>query len=197
MDHRSAQHTSIALLATVMVSAGPAAPVHGASVSGNGIIRLTRMQPGEPEFQCVAPAEYEIGGLRLYDGLSSLQHLGTPVSLTRGHGEDDGGGYVATKFSYGGLDVTVVRERIDVIEATSPRFHTPTGLRPGMGGDEAAVLLGPAPDPQYLNDGVYSFAGCPEWHGGELRWDNVSNYFEFAFGDDGRLSFIRLAADRP
>ncbi len=197
MDHRTAQNTSIALLATVMVSAGPLAPVHGASGDGAGIIRLARVLPDEPMFQCIAPAEYEIAGLRLYDSLASMHNLGTPASLTRGYGEDDGGGYVATKFSYGGLDVTVVRERIDVIEATSPRWRTPAGLRPGMSRAEADAMLGHAPDPQYLNDGVYTFSGCPEWLGGELRWDNVSNYFEFAFGDDGRLSFIRLAADRP
>ena len=35
------------------------------------------------------------------------------------------------------------------------------------------------------------------WRGGELVWDHASNYFEFAFGGDGRLAFIRLIADRP
>lgn len=196
MDHFDAHRTSIALLATVMVSAGPAAPVRGAA-DEDGIIRLARLLAGEPMFQCIAPAEYEIGGLRLYDDLASMRHLGTPASLSRGYGEDDGGGYFATRFSYDGLNVTAVRDRIDIIEATSPRWRTPAGLRPGMNRAGADALLGHAPDPQHLVDGVYSFSGCPEWRDGELHWDNANNYFEFAFGDDGRLSFIRLAAHRP
>lgn len=197
MDHRSAHHTSIALLATVMVSAGPTAPVRGATGDDGGIIRLARVLPDEPKVQCIAPAEYEIAGLHLHDDLAAMHHLGAPISLTRGHGEDDGGSYVAATFSYGGLKITAVRDRIDVIEATSPRWQTPAGLRPGMTHAEARALLGRKPDAQHLSDGVYSFSGCPEWRGGELHWDNVNSYFEFAFGADGRLSFIRLFADRP
>lgn len=197
MDHRSAHHTSIALLATVIVSAGPAAPVRGATGDDAGIIRLARVLPDEPRFQCIAPAEYEIAELHLHDDMAAMHHLGTPVSLTRGHGEDDGGSYVAVTYAYSGLEVTVVRDRIDVIEARSPRWRTPAGLRPGLTRAEAGVLLGRQPDAQRLRDGVYSFSACPEWRGGELHWDHVNSYFEFAFGADGRLSFIRLVADRP
>ena len=59
------------------------------------------------------------------------------------------------------------------------------------------ALLGRKPDPEHRNDGGYSFNGCPEWRGGELVWDNINNYFDFAFGEDNRLAFIRLIADQP
>lgn len=196
MDHFHSHRVSLALLTTVMMSAGVLAPVAGAT-DGGGIIRLARVLPDEPLFQCIAPSEYEIAGLRLYGDLSTLHRLGPPVSLTRGFGEDDGGGYVATTYHYGGLDVTVVRGKIDVIEARSQRWPTPAGLKAGMPEQEARSLLGREPDPEHLHRGEYSFAACPEWRDGELVWDNVNNYFQFAFGEDGRLSFVRLAADRP
>lgn len=195
MDHFNSQRMSLAFLAAVMITAGAAAPVAGAT-DGDGIIRRTAVSPDDPTFQCVAPSEYEIAGLRLYGALSSMNHLGPPVSLNRGYGEDDGGGYVATTYRYDGLDVTVVRGEVDVVEARSPRWPTPSGLKPGMSRQEAAALLGDEPDAENLYGGVYSFPGCPEWRGGELTWQE-SSYFEFAFGDDGRLSFVRLAADRP
>lgn len=196
MEHFTSQRTSLAFVASVLISAGFAAPVAGA-VDGQGIIRLARVLPDEPLFPCIAPAEYEIAGLRLYGGLSTMQHLGAPVSLTRGFGEDDGGGYCAITFHYDGLDVTVVRGQIGVIEARLPLWPTPSGLRAGMPEQEAISLLGRKPDPEHLDRGTYSFAACPEWRDGELVWDNANNYFQFAFGEDGRLSFIRLAADRP
>jgi hypothetical protein len=196
MDHIHSHRVSLALLTTVMMSAGVLAPVAGAA-DGGGIIRLARVLPDEPLFQCIAPSEYEIAGLRLYGNLSTLHRLGLPTSLTRGFGEDDGGGYIATTYHYDGLDVTAVRGKIDVIEARSPLWPTPSGLKAGMPAREARSLLGREPDPEHLHDGAYSFVGCPEWRDGELVWDSVSNYFEFGFGDDEQLSFVRLAADRP
>ena len=196
MEYLGPQRTSLAFLATVLISAGFAAPVAGAE-EGTGIIRLARVLPDEPMFQCIAPSEYEIGGLRLSGSLSTMHRLGPPAALTRGFGEDDGGGYVATTYHYDGLDVTVVRGKIDVIEARSSLWPTPSGLKAGMPEREARSLLGREPDPEHLYRSVYSFAGCPEWRDGELVWDDVNNFFEFAFGDDGRLSFVRLAADRP
>jgi len=196
MDHFNSQRMSLAFLAAIMISAGAAAPVAGAA-GGDGIIRLARVLPDEPLFQCVAPSEYTIAGLRLYGALASMNRLGPPAALIRGYGEDDGGGYVATTYRYHGLEVTVVRGEIDVIEAKSPRWPTPGGLKPGMSRADTLTLLGRDPDPEHLDDDTYSFAGCPEWRDGELVWDNVNNFFEFGFGDDGRLSFVRLAADRP
>jgi hypothetical protein len=196
MDHFHSHRTSLALLTAVLISAGFAASVDGA-VDDGGAIRLARVLPDEPSFQCIAAAEYSIAGLRLRGDLATLGRLGTPAALTRGFGEDDGGGYVATTYHYGGLDVTVVRDRVDVVEAKSARWPTPGGLKPGMSRTDALAVLGREPDPEQLHDGTYSFVGCPEWRGGELVWDNASNYFEFGFGRDERLSFIRLVADRP
>jgi len=196
MDHLNSHRMSLAFLAAVMISAGAAASVAGAPAE-DGIIRLARVLPDEPLFQCVAPSEYEIAGLHLYGALSSMNHLGPPVSLARGYGEDDGGGYVATTYRYDGLAVTVVRGEIDVIEVRSPRWPTRGGLKPGMSRADAIAVMGREPDPDHMDGGAYSFVGCPEWRDGELVWDNVNNFFEFGFGDDGRLSFVRLAADRP
>lgn len=196
MDHFNSHGRSLAFLATVLISAGFAAPVAGATEHG-GTIRLARVLPEEPLFQCITPSEYSIAGLRLYGDLAMLGHLGTPEALTRGYGEDDGGGYVATTYHYDGLDVTVIRGKIDVVEANSSRWPTPGGLKPGMSRLDALALLGSEPDPEHLNAGAYSFNGCPEWRDGELVWDNVNNFFEFGFGNNGRLSFVRLAADRP
>jgi len=196
MDHPLAHRMSLAFAASVMISAGLAAPVCGAAKDG-GVIRLARLLPDERPFQCIAAGEFSIGGMRLYGDLAMLSALGAPNSLTRGHGEDDGGYYVATTYHFAGLDVTIVRGRIDVVEATSPLWSTPGGLRPGMAHAEALALLGHEPDAEHLNNGAYSFPGCPEWRDGELVWDNADNYFEFGFDAGGRLSFLRLAADRP
>lgn len=196
MDHFNAHRLSVTFLATVLMSAGFVAPVSGATADG-GALRLARVLPDDPPFQCVAATEFGIGGLRLGGDLALLGPLGAPESLTRGHGEDDGGDYVATTYHYAGLDITMVRGRIDVVEATSSQWPTPGGFRPGMDRAEAILLLGREPDAEYLGSGAYSFAGCPEWRDGELVWDNANNYFEFGFGKDCRLSFVRLAADRP
>lgn len=186
---------SLTLLVSVAIAAGLSAPVRGAD--DDGILRMARVLPDEQLFQCVAAAEFTIAGLRLYDEMAALQPLGAPNSLTRGLGEDDGGGYVLTTYHYGGLEVNVVRGRIDRIEAHSPAWPTPAGLAAGMERAEALALMGGEPDPDHLRDGVYSFTGCPEWRDGKLIWDNIDNYFELAFNDSGRLAFIRLIADRP
>jgi hypothetical protein len=59
------------------------------------------------------------------------------------------------------------------------------------------ALLGSEPDTDHLNGGVYSFNARPEWHNRQLVRRNINSYFEFAFGSDDRLSFVRLLADRP
>lgn len=194
MDRDSPYRMSLVLLVSVAIAAGVSAPV---AAEGGGTLRLARVLPDEPLFQCVAPTEFTIAGLKLYDGMAALQPLGAPNSLTRGFGEDDGGGYVLATYHYGGLAVDVVRGRIDRIEARAPAWPTPAGLKAGMERTEAMLMLGREPDPEHLHKGVYSFSGCPEWRDGELVWDNMNNYFDFAFGEDGRLSFIRLIADRP
>ncbi|UCH75878.1 MAG: hypothetical protein JSU82_08665 [Rhodospirillales bacterium] len=196
MDRSDAYHTSRRFLANVLISAGPPAPLSGA-IATSGIIRSIRLGPDEPAFQCVAATEFALGGLKLQGEPALLGGLGPPAALTRGHGEDEGGVHVATTCHYAGLDVTIVRNRIDVIEAGSPRWSTPCGLKPGMEHADALRLLGREPDRAYLRDRTYSFVGSPEWRDGELTWDNASNHFEFGFDKDGRLSFIRLAADRP
>lgn len=195
MDRDTPYRMSLALLVSVAIAAGLSAPVRGAE--DGGILRLVRGLPDEPQFQCVAPTEFTIAGVKLYDDMAALQPLGSPSSLTRGFGEDDGGSYVLTTYHYGGLEVDIVRGRIDRIEAHAPHWPTPAGLMAGMERAETLGLMGRGPDPEHLHDGVYSFNGCPEWRGGELVWDNMNNYFEFAFGEDGRLSLVRLIADRP
>jgi len=195
MDRTTSYRISLALLVSVAITAGVSAPVRGADEGG--ILRMARVLPDEPLFQCVAAEEFTIAGLKLYDGMAALQPLGAPNSLTRGFGEDDGGGYVLTTYHYGGLEVDVVRGRIDRVVARAPAWPTPAGLAPGMNRAGAITLLGREPDPAHLHDGVYSFSGCPEWRGGELVWDDAENYFEFAFSDDDRLAFIRLIANRP
>jgi hypothetical protein len=195
MDRDTPYRMSLALLVSATIAAGLSAPVRGAE--DGGILRLARVLPEEPLFQCVAPADFTIAGLKLYDEMAALQPLGAPNSLTRGSGEDDGGGYVVTTYHYGGLEVDIVRGRIDRIEARDPAWPTPGGLKAGMERAEALALMGREPDPEHLHNGIYSFSGCPEWRDGELVWDNVNNYFDFAFAGDGRLAFIRLIADRP
>ena len=195
MDRNTSYRMSLVLLVSVAITAGLSAPVRGADEGG--ILRLARVLPDEPLFQCVAASDFSIAGLTLYDDMAALQALGAPGSLSRGFGEDDGGGYVLTTYHYGGLEVDVVRGRIDRIEARAPAWPTPAGLATGMERTEALAIMGREPDPEHLHDGIYSFNGCPEWRGGELVWDNAENYFEFAFGEDGRLAFIRLIANRP
>ena len=159
MDRDTPYRMSLALLVSVAISAGLSAPVRGAE--DGGILRLARVLPEEPLFQCVAPAEFAIAGLKLYDEMVALGPLGSPNSLTRGFGEDDGGGYVVTTYRYGGLEVDIVRGRIDRIEARAPAWPTPAGLKAGMERAEALALMGREPDPEHLHDGVYSFSGGP------------------------------------
>jgi hypothetical protein len=186
---------SLALLVSVAITAGLSAPLRGAGE--NGILRAVRVLRDEPLFQCALSSEFTLAGLKLYDEMTALRALGSPNSLSRGFGEDDGGSYVLTTYHYGGLEVDVVRGRIDRIEAQSPAWQTPAGLAAGMDRAQALALLGREPNPDHLNGGAYSFNGCPEWRDGELVWDNINNYFEIAFGEDERLSFVRLIADRP
>lgn len=159
-------------------------------------LRLVRVLPDEPLYQCMAASEYTLAGLRLGDPLAKLgRTMGVPRTLSSGYGEDDGGGYRAYTYDYGGLKVDVVRGEVDVIHAYSGMFATPSGLRVGMSRDEAIAILGREPDPEYLNEGAYSFSACPETRDGKQLWYDW--YFEFAFGEDGRLSLIRFVADRP
>lgn len=194
MDRDTPYRMSLALLVSVAIAAGVSAPM---AAEEGGILRLARVLPDEPQFQCVAPSEFTIAGLSLYDEIAALQALGSPNALTRGFGEDDGGGYVLTTYHFGGLEVDMVRGRVDRIEAHAPDWPTPAGLMAGMERAEVMLMLGREPDPEYLHDGVYSFSSCPEWRDGELVWNNTNNYFDFAFDDDARLAFIRLIADRP
>ena len=194
MDRDTPYRMSLALLVSVAIAAGVSAPV---AAGEGGTLRLVRVLPDEPLLQCVAPSEFTIAGLRLDDEMAALQPLGSPDALTRGFGEDDGGDYVVTTYHYGGLEVDVVRGRVDRIEAHAPAWPTPAGLTAGMQRTGAMLILGREPDPEYLHDGIYSFSGCPEWRDGELVWDNTNSYFDFAFDDDARLAFVRLIADRP
>lgn len=194
MYHINYQSVSLSLLVSVTVAAGLSVPGR-AEVTGDGTLRLARVLPDEPLFQCMAASEFTLAGLKLYDDTAALSALGAPRSMTRGYGEDDGGGYVATTYHYDGLEVDVVRGKLDRIEANSPRWPTMAGLKPGMTRAEAVTLMGR--EPENLHDGIHSFTGCPDWRDGELVWDNVANYFEFGFGADGLLSFVRLIADRP
>ncbi len=194
MYHINYRSVSLSLLVSVAVASGLSAPVRG--VEGDGILRLARVLPDEPMFLCVATSEFTIAGLKLYGDMTALESLGSLNSISRGFGEDDGGGYVLSTYHYGGLEVDIVRDSIDRIEARSPHWPTPSGLKAGMERADAMALLGREPDPEYLHDGVYSFSGCPEWRGGELVWHD-SWYLEFAFNEEGRLEFVRLFADRP
>ena len=196
MYHINYNSVSLSLLVSVTVAAGMSAPVRAATLDA-GALQLVRVLPDEPQFQCVATGEFTLAGLKLYAEMAALEPLGAPKSLSRGTGEDDGGEYVLTTYDYGGLTVDVVRGHIDRIEARSPLWQTPIGLKAGMTRAEAVALLGREPDPENLHGGVYGFSGCPEWRDGELVWDNTDNYFEFAFGENGRLAFLRLVADRP
>ncbi len=156
-----------------------------------------RPMPDNAAYQCMAASEYSMAGLRLGDPLARLgKTMGVPRTLTAGYGEDDGGGYRAYTYDYGGLKVDVVRGVVDVIHAYGGMFATPSGLRVGMNRDAAIAILGREPDPEYLNEGVYSFSGCPETRDGKQLWYD-SWYFDFAFGGDGRLSLIRFVTDRP
>lgn len=185
---------SLAFMVSVALAAG--GMTAGADILEEGTLRLARVLPDDPLFPCIAQSEFVLAGLSLYDPLERLGPLGAPESLLRGWGEDDGGGYVATTYRYDGLDVTVVRDDVDVIAATGSRWATAGGLRPGLTRSETLTILGHTPDPEYLNDGVYSFPACPEWRDGALTWHD-SLYFEFGFGAEDRLAFIRLVADRP
>ena len=196
MYHINYNSVSLSLLVSVTVAAGMSAPVRAATLDA-GALQLVRVLPDEPQFQCIATGEFTLAGLKLYAEMAALEPLGAPKSLSRGTGEDDGGEYVLTTYDYGGLTVDVVRGHIDRIEARSPLWPTPIGLKAGMTRAKAVALLGREPDPENLHGGVYSFSGCPEWRDGELVWDNTDNYFEFAFGENGRLAFLRLIADRP
>lgn len=196
MYHLQSNSVSLSLLVAVMIAAGNSATVQ-ADLSGGGALRLARILPDEPAFQCIAASEFSIAGLKLHDDIGALASLGSPNSMTRGFGEDDGGGYVATTYHYGGLEVDMVRDRVDRIEARSPHWQTKAGLKASMKRDEAIALMGREPDAETLHNGFYSFASCPVWRDGELVWDNAAQYFEFGFGEDGRLAFLRLIADRP
>lgn len=182
--------TRIVLAVCLVVLAAPA-------WAAEPVLRLARVLPDDPPYQCIAASEYSLAGLRLGDPLARLgQTMGVPRTLSSGFGEDDGGGYRVYTYDYGGLKVEVVRGEIDVIHAYGAMFATPSGLRVGLSRDEATAILGHEPDPANLNDGVYSFSGCPETTGGKQLWTE-SWYFEFAFGADGRLSLIRFVTDRP
>ena len=182
-------------LATILAMAGMIGALP-AGAAKSGIIHSPQALPDEPSIQCVVAPEFEIAGLSLYGDLSNLHYLGAPKSMKRGHGEDDGGGYIATTYRYDGLDVTIVRGAIDVIEARGARWPTPSGLKAGMTRREVEALLGRKPDKKHLRKGVYSYNGCPDKRGGAQAWA-ASSYFEFSFGKNGRLSFVRLAVNRP
>ncbi len=166
--------------------------------AGEPVLRELKVLPDDEEtYQCMAASQYLLGGITLGDPLDKLGRvLGVPRTLTTGYGEDDGGGYRAYGYDYGGLKVDVVREKVDIIHAYGARFATPAGLRVGLPREDVYAILGREPDPGNLHEGWYSFSGCPEIRDGEPLW-RESWYFEFTFGADSRLSGIRLVADRP
>ncbi len=152
------------LLVCLVILAAPAG-------AAEPVLRLARVLPDSAPYQCMAASEFTLAGLRLGDPLAKLgRTMGVPRTLSAGYGEDDGGGYRAYIYDYGGLKVDVVRGEVDVIHAYGAMFATPSGLRVGMSREEATEILGRAPDPENLNEGVYIFSGCPETRDGTQLW---------------------------
>ena len=182
----------ISTLALLLLAVAPPAQ------AAEPVLRTAKVLPGDEEtYQCIASSEYTNGGIMLGDPLDRLGRvLGVPRTLSTNYSEDDGGGYRAYIYDYGGLKVEVVRGEVDAIHAYGARFATPSGVRVGLSRDEAYAILGREPDPEHLNQGWYWFSGCPERKDGELLWYD-SWYFEFSFGDDSRVTGIRMVADRP
>lgn len=123
------------------------------------------------------------------------RQLGAPKGLKTAYSEDDGGRYELYIYDYGGLIVEASHDRVSAIRANSSDHPTPSGLHVGMSRAKAVTILGREPE-STLNKGWHWFHGCPEYKNGEMiRYPEI--YFEFAFGEDGRIMGIRLILEAP
>lgn len=71
---------------------------------------------------CIDATEAAVAGLLPGMNAQSIQRLGSYISLETTTGEDDGGGYEEKIYHYSEYDISIVRNYIDSIRITSPKF---------------------------------------------------------------------------
>ena len=181
------------VLAAIVAGSASADSQQQYRYEGAGPLQSVTIPSEDKVGQCVLSEEFTVAGLRLGDPPAALDRLGAPRGLTRGYGEDDGGGYTAYTYRYDGLAVEIVRDMVDVIAAAGPGRATPSGIHVGITRADVIRLLGRLPDYDYATSTGYSFPACQPPDG--RNWSFM--YFELNFDIDDRLAAIRLVADLP
>jgi hypothetical protein len=148
------------------------------------------------DFDCLPSGTFGLASIRLRMAESAmLKRLGRPRSITKGEGEDDGGGYVVMTYHYPTLVIDVVREEVDRIHTSSARPRTPEGIRVGDTREEVAKILGKSPRHWAANEVRVWLVSCPEETEGGLLYRD--DYVTYQFTPEDRVESITYQVERP
>jgi len=142
--------------------------------------------------QCIPDSEVAVRNVNLGMSNSTVtSNLGSPLDSRVGFGEDDGGSYQESVLVYNGLEIYIVRSKVDRVVVTSPRICTHNGICAGKSRSDVKSILGERAPVAESGDGEQQFALCGE--NGQFS----DTYLIIRYGLNETVESIELVQDRP
>lgn len=158
------------------------------TVNGEGLVRDSDNGIGGTWGECIPFAHFGVGGIQLSMSEDEIiKTLGNPKGTTQGTGEDDGGYYTETAYSYDGFNVYAVRGDVDRIVVRKSSVVLKSGIKIGMAVGEVFKIFGRVPKSWLEEQDEVSFFPC------ETPAD-IYAIFKFK---ENKLNEIEFVVDRP
>lgn len=144
------------------------------------------------DLQCIPASEVAVRNVNLGILNSTVtSNLGSPLDSRVGFGEDDGGSYQESILVYDGLEIYIVRSKVDRVVVTNPRICTHNGICAGKSRADVKSILGERAPVAESGDVEQQFALCEE--GGQFS----DAYLIVRYGLNETVESIELVQDRP
>jgi len=146
---------------------------------------LTSPLHANEQQSCLPTKEIKINGLFPNQTILKLDDLPTPLQITYGSGEDDGGTYKVTTLEYPKYNLDIVRGVIDSITLISPGENWYKGIRIGMARNKVRNLLGSSLVAEGSNSDQY------------ITCESDVDIYAILHFEKHKLTKITLIAERP
>lgn len=138
--------------------------------------------------ECLPPEEFKLGGISLGYPVADLSKLVPPVI-----GEVFTGGAVdVERFMYDGLRMDAYQGDVIELQATSPFWEMPSGIKVGLTRGEVISILGRVPSGSSATSHTFSSLACLGDQDSYPVW-----YVVIQFGHDKRVQSISFASLSP